>query len=65
MKLLTFMSKLFTNFKGTLLALRQILATEGPLKMTKNAFCFTLKALFVLRIFKFFPRLFSSSRKTV
>ena len=28
-------------------------ATESPLKMIKNAFYFTLKALFVLKIFNF------------
>ena len=33
--------------------LRQLLATESPLKMMKNAFHFILKALFVLKIFKF------------
>ena len=33
--------------------LRQFLATESPLKIMKNAFYFTLKDLFVLRIFKF------------
>ena len=33
--------------------LRQFLATESPLKLMKNAFCFNLKALFVLKIFKF------------
>ena len=30
------------------------LATESPLKLMKNAFCFTSKALFVLKIFKLF-----------
>ena len=30
--------------------LRKFLATESPLKMMKNAFYFTLKALFVLKI---------------
>ena len=40
-------------FKGALWGLRQFLATESPLKMMKNAFYFTLKALFVLKIFKF------------
>ena len=35
-----------------------ILITENPLKMMKNAFCFTLKALFVLKIFNFFSCLF-------
>ena len=41
------------DFKGALSGLRQFLATESPLKMTKNHFYFTLKALFVLKIFKF------------
>ena len=40
-------------FKGTLIDLRQLLATESPLKMMKNAFHFILKALFALKIFKF------------
>ena len=34
------------------------LATKSSLKMIKNAFYFTLKALFVLKIFKFLPLLF-------
>ena len=41
------------DFKGALSGLRQFLATESPLKMMKNAFYFTSKALFVLKIFKF------------
>ena len=32
--------------------LKQFLATESPLKMMKNAFYFTLRALFILKIFK-------------
>ena len=40
-------------FKGTLSGLRQLLATEGSLKMMKNNFYFTSNALFVLKIFKF------------
>ena len=44
---------LAVNIKGALLGLRQFLATESPLKVMKNAFCFTFKALFVLKIFKF------------
>ena len=39
--------------KGTLWGLRQILETESPLKMMKSFFYLTLKALFVLKIFKF------------
>ena len=39
--------------KGVLSGLRQYLATENPLKMMKNAFYFTLKALSVLKIIKF------------
>ena len=38
--------------KGTLSGLRQFLAIETPLKTMKNAFYFTSKALFVLKIFK-------------
>ena len=47
-------SKLGLNlyFKGPLLSLRQYLATESHLKMIKNAFYFTLKAL-SLEIFKY------------
>ena len=40
------------ELKGALTGLSQILATESPLKMMKNAFYFTPKALFVLKIFK-------------
>ena len=42
------------NIKGALSGLRQFLPTESPLKIMKNAFYFTLKALFVLKIFKLF-----------
>ena len=31
----------------------QFLATESPLNMMKNTFCFTSKALFGLKIFRF------------
>ena len=41
------------HIKGTLSGLRQFLTHESPLKMMKNAFYFTLKALFNLKIFKF------------
>ena len=37
---------------------------ESPLKMMKNAFYFTLKALFVLKIFKFLSQLFGHAEKT-
>ena len=40
-------------YKGGLSGLRRFLATENSLKMIKNAFYFTLKALLVLKIFKF------------
>ena len=42
-------------FKGALQGLKQFLITESPLKITKNAFYFTLKAFFVLNIFKSQP----------
>ena len=41
--------------KGTLSGLIQFLAAESHLKMMKNAFYFTSKALSVLKIFKFLP----------
>ena len=40
-------------FKDALSDPRQFMATESPLKVMKNAFYFTLKALFVLKIFKY------------
>ena len=50
--------KRFNLFKGALLGLRRFLATESPLKMMKNAFYFTVKALSVLKILKFLFWLF-------
>ena len=41
------------RIKGALSGLRQFLAAESPLKVMRNAFYFTSKALFVLKIFKF------------
>ena len=41
-----------TSIKGALSCLRQFLTTEISLKMMKNAFYFTLKVIFVLKIFK-------------
>ena len=52
------------TLKGALSGLRQFLATESPLKVMKNAFYFTLKALFVHEIFKFLSWLFGSVEKT-
>ena len=45
--------KMKFSIKGALSGLRQFLATKSTLKMMKNAFCFTSKALFVLKVFKF------------
>ena len=42
-----------SRVKGALLGLKQFLTTESPLKIMKNPFYFNLKALFVLKIFKF------------
>ena len=38
--------------------------TESPLKMMKNAFYYSLKALFVLKTFKFLSRVFGHVEKT-
>ena len=40
-------------FKVTLSGLRQFMAIESSLKMMKNVFYFTSKALFFLKIFTF------------
>ena len=54
----------FSNaIKGALPRLKQFLATESPSKMMKNAFYFTSKALFVLKIFKFLSSLFGHVTK--
>ena len=50
--------------KGALYGLGQFLVTEIPLKMLKNNFYFTLKAVFVLKIFKLFSSLLWSCIKT-
>ena len=41
------------HVRSALLGLRQFLATESALKMMKNGFYFTSKAVFFLKIFKF------------
>ena len=43
--------------------LRVICLIESPLKVMKNAFCFVLKTLFVLKIFKFLSRPFGRVEK--
>ena len=50
-------------FKGALSGLRQFLATESPLKIMKNHFYFTSKAVSVLKIFKFLSWLFGHVSK--
>ena len=50
-------------FKGAPSGLRQFLATESPLKMMKNTFSFTSRALLVLKIFKFLSWLFGHVAK--
>ena len=49
--------------KGKLPCLTQFLATESPLKIMKNSFYFTLKALFVLKIFKLSSLIFGHVEK--
>ena len=45
--------------KGPFMGLRKFLKTGGLLKVTKNAFHLKLKALFLLKIFKFLSCLFA------
>ena len=49
--------------KGALSGLRQLLASENPLKMMKNTFYCNSKALLVLKIFKFLSWLFGHVAK--
>ena len=46
---------MYLIFKGVLSGLRELLTSESPLKMIKNAFCFMLKAIFVLKVFAILP----------
>ena len=46
--------KMKFSIKGALSGGRQFLTVESLLNMMKNAFYFTAKTLFVLKIFKFF-----------
>ena len=51
-------SKLYAGYsvsKGALSGMRRFMASENPLKIMKNAFYFTSKALFVLKILKSLP----------
>ena len=50
-------------FKYTLSRLKQFLVTHSPFKMMKNAFYFTLEALFILKIFKFLSWFFGHIEK--
>ena len=51
------------HIKGALSGLGPFLAVEIPLKMMKNVFYFTSKALFALKIFKFLIRVFGPVSK--
>ena len=51
------------NLKGAISGLRQFLVTESHFKMMKNAFCFTSKALFVLKVFMFLSQIFGHVSK--
>ena len=51
------------KLQGALSSLRHFLKNENPLKMMKNAYHFTLKALLVLKIFKFLSWFFCHVEK--
>ena len=58
-----FNSELVAAFEGAISGLKQFLETESLLKMMKNVFYFALKALFVLKVFKFLSDFFSHIEK--
>ena len=51
------------KFKCAFSGLIQLLATESFLKMTENAFYFTLNSFFLLKIFNFLPLFFCHVEK--
>ena len=51
------------QLKVALSGMRQFFVTEIPLKMKKNTFYFILKALFILKMFKFISWLFGHVEK--
>ena len=53
----------FPLIKGVPLGLRQLLASENPLKLMKIVFYFTSKAFFVFKIFNFLSELFGHVTK--
>ena len=50
---------MWNMFQGAISGPIQFLATGSSLKIMKNAFYFTIKSLFVLKIFKFLSLLFA------
>ena len=54
---------LHTLVKGALSGLRQFFTNESPFEMMNIVFCFTLKVLFVLKIFKLLSSLFGHKEK--
>ena len=55
--------KIGVGVKGALSGLGQLLATESPLKMMKNALIFASEALLALKIFEFLYWLFGNVSK--
>ena len=58
-------SSLFLVLKSDSKFWDKFLATENPLKVMKNAFYFTSRALFVLKIFKILSWLFGYVAKQI
>ena len=58
-------SRVLESIKGAVsgLCFRQFLSTKSPLKIMKNAFYFTLKAILVLKILRFSSSLFGHVEK--
>ena len=63
MRFKQFHMSLFAYFKDALSGLRQFLAIESSLKVMKNPFYFSSKALFVLKVFKFLSWIFGHVAK--
>ena len=57
------MTNFLSDFKGALSGPTQFLITGSPLKIMKNAFYFTINALFLLKILTFLSLLFGHVEK--
>ena len=57
--------QILAKLKGALSGLRRFLPNGSCLEVMKNGFYFTLKALFLFKIFKFLPWIFGHDKHSL